>query len=323
LGRFVDGRHYRAGPDIQVRERYAFSFVDRVEVETMTERSTTRVSIAFSAHDGFRLNGTYFPAADGDRSPVLICPATGIRQSFYFPFADWLSKAGHSTFVFDYRGIGASLDTRHVRDSRARKQDWGQLDMPAALDWLLGETGAHAAHLIGHSAGAQLVGLMPNHASVRSLCAISASSGYIGNIRWPKRFAALLLAHMYVPLSVRLLGYVPAKALGWGDDLPPRVGIQWARWCSRPGYVANEFGSGVARHYYDEFTAPVIVVAATDDPLATPANIADWLRLLPRAKSDVHFIHPDNPDGRAIGHVGMFRREHSSLWPELTRGLLR
>ncbi|WP_241017846.1 alpha/beta fold hydrolase [Burkholderia sp. Ac-20349] len=306
-----------------MRDRHACSLVDWIEVEIMTERSTTRVSIAFPARDGFPLKGTYFPVVDGNRSPVLICPATGIRQSFYYPFADWLRNDGHSTFVFDYRGIGASLDTDHVRQSRARKQDWGQLDMPAALDWLLGETGARDAHLIGHSAGAQLVGLMPNHASVRSLCAISASSGYVGNIRWPKRFAALLLAHMYVPISVRLLGYVPARVLGWGDDLPPCVGLQWARWCRRPGYVANEFGAGVARHFYDEFAAPVTIVAATDDPLATPANIADWLRLLPRARSDIHFICPENPDGRAIGHVGMFRREHSSLWPALTSGLLR
>jgi len=289
----------------------------------MSERSTTRVCIDFVARDGFQLSGTYFPAVDDDRSPVLICPATGIRQSFYFPFADWLRRDGYSTFVFDYRGIGTSLDTRHVRQSRVRKQDWGELDMPAALDWLLGKTGAGHAHLIGHSAGAQLIGLMPNHASVRSLCAVSASSGYIGNIRWPQRFAALLLANAYVPIAARLLGYVPARVLGWGDDLPPRVGLQWARWCRRPGYVANEFGAGVTHHYYDEFTAPVTVVAATDDPLATPANVEDWLRLLPRAEHGVHFIHPENPGGRAIGHVGMFRREHSSLWPELIRGLPR
>lgn len=289
----------------------------------MSQCSTTRVCIDFFAHDGYQLSGTYFPAVDGNRSPVLICPATGIRQSFYFPFADWLRHDGYSTFVFDYRGIGESLDTRYVRQSCARKQDWGERDMPAALDWLLGKTGASDAHLIGHSAGAQLVGLMPNHASVRSLCAVSASSGYIGNIRWPQRFAALVLANAYVPISARLLGYVPARVLGWGDDLPPYVGLQWARWCRRPGYVANEFGAGVMRHYYDEFAAPVTVVVAADDPLATPANVEDWLRLLPKAERRVHVIHPENSDGRAVGHVGMFRREHSSLWPELTRGLLR
>lgn len=291
----------------------------------MSGRSACRQRIEFHAGDGFPLTGTYFPAISdaAANTPVLLCPATGLRQSFYFPFADWLRGNGHSTFVFDYRGIGASLDVRHVRQSRARKQDWGQLDMPAALDWLLGRTGARDAHLIGHSAGAQLVGLMPNHAAVRSLSAISASSGYVGNIRWPTRFTASLLANVYVPVAARLLDYVPAKVLGWGDDLPAAVGLQWARWCRRPGYVANDFGIGIASHYYNEFSAHVTVVAATDDPLATPANIEDWLRLLPRARSRIHFVSPQTCGGRAIGHVGMFRREHSSLWPELTGGWTR
>ncbi|WP_419686084.1 alpha/beta fold hydrolase [Burkholderia theae] len=287
----------------------------------MSRSPISRVRVAFHARDGFPLEGTYFPSASGACFPVLICPATGIRQSFYFPFADWLCATGYPVFVFDYRGMGASLDVRHVRQSRARKQDWGQLDMPAALDWLLGETGASEAHLIGHSAGAQLIGLMPNHASIRSLCAISASSGYVGNILWPNRIIALLLANLYVPVTARLLGYVPARMLGWGDDLPAHVGLQWARWCRHPGYMANEFGVGIEHHYYDEFSAPVTVVAATDDPLATLANIEDWLRWLPQARSALHFISPENCDGRAIGHVGMFRRQHSSLWPELTRGL--
>lgn len=287
----------------------------------MSRWPISRVRVAFHACDGFPLQGTYFPAALPTCFPVLICPATGLRQSFYFPFADWLCATGHPVFVFDYRGMGASLDVCHVRQSRARKQDWGQLDMPAALDWLLRESGASEAHLVGHSAGAQLVGLMPNHASIRSLCAISASSGYVGNIRWPKRMAALLLANLYVPVTARLLGYVPARVLGWGDDLPASVGLQWARWCRRPGYMANEFGVGVVRHYYSEFSAPITVVAATDDPLATPANIEDWLRWLPRARCNLHFISPKSCDGRAIGHVGMFRRQHASLWPELTRAL--
>ncbi|WP_322083502.1 alpha/beta fold hydrolase [Burkholderia sp. BCC1972] len=287
----------------------------------MTGQLAARVRVEFRAVDGYTLRGTYFPAAAGSSSPVLVCPATGLRQSFYFAFAEWLREGGYPTFVFDYRGIGASLDGCHVSQSSARKQDWGQLDMPAALDWLLGTTGARDAHLIGHSAGAQLVGLMPNHASIRSLCAISASSGYTGNIRGATRVAALLLANLYVPVTARLFGYVPARVLGWGEDLPARVGLQWARWCRRPGYMANEFGIGIARHYYDEFAAPVTVVAATDDPLATPANIEDWLRWLPSASRNVHFISSENCDGRTIGHVGMFRRTHSSLWRELTRGL--
>ena len=39
---------------------------------------------------------------------MLICPATGVPQRFYFRFAAWLAAQGHTVLVFDYRGIGQS-----------------------------------------------------------------------------------------------------------------------------------------------------------------------------------------------------------------------
>ena len=65
---------------------------------------------------GQSLSGTFFPAnnASNDK-PVLICPATGIIQKFYFPFARWLASQGYSVLVFDYRGIGKSLEQEHVK----------------------------------------------------------------------------------------------------------------------------------------------------------------------------------------------------------------
>lgn len=147
------------------------------------ENKTAHDAIRFTAADGYVLGGSYFPALGGSNTPVLICPATGVKQGFYYAFAQWLSEQGHPVMVFDYRGVGVSLAEAHVRYSKARKQDWGERDMPAALNWLLAKTAAQQAHVIGHSAGAQLAGLMPNHHAVRSLTAVSASSGYIGNIR--------------------------------------------------------------------------------------------------------------------------------------------
>lgn len=190
-----------------------------------------------------------------------------------------------------------------------------------ALNWLLAKTAARQAHVIGHSAGAQLVGLMSNHRAVRTLTAVSASSGYIGNIRWPFRATAMGLMWGYIPLSVSLLGYAPAKRLGWGEDLPADVARQWARWCRRPGYVENAFGAEIQRHYYAAFQAPIVVVAAADDRLVTQRSIADWLRLLPNARHSVHLLQPAEVDGRAIGHINMFRRSHAALWPRLIAGI--
>ncbi|OKB68541.1 alpha/beta hydrolase [Serratia marcescens] len=283
----------------------------------MDDKNTWHDAIRFIAADGCMLSGSYFPASSGDKTPVLICPATGVKQGFYYAFAQWLSEQGHSVLVFDYRGIGASLAEPHVRYSKARKQDWGEQDMPAALNWLLSKTAAQQAHLIGHSAGAQLVGLMPNHRAVRSLTAVSASSGYIGNIRWPFRAMAMFFMWCYIPLSVRLLGYAPAKRLGWGEDLPAGVARQWADWCRRPGYVENAFGTEIKRHYYAVFQAPIAVVAASDDALVTQRSIEDWLRLLPNARHAIHLLQPTQVGGQAIGHINMFRRSHAALWPQL------
>jgi len=67
-----------------------------------------RVTIA--CEDGTVLTGHFVRATAASRhEPVLLCPATGVRQHFYFRFAAWLAEQGHDVLVFDYRGVGLSL----------------------------------------------------------------------------------------------------------------------------------------------------------------------------------------------------------------------
>ncbi len=99
--------------------------------------------------------------------------------------------------AFDYRGIGASLDASSVRASKARKQDWGTHDMPAALDYLVDRFPDMIVHLVGHSAGGQLVGLMPNHRHLSSVVTVSSSSGYIGNMGLTQRLFATIFLKIY------------------------------------------------------------------------------------------------------------------------------
>jgi len=249
--------------------------------------------------------------------PVLLCGATGVRQRFYTAFAEWLCEQGHPVMSFDYRGIGDSLHGVSVRNSRVRKQDWGELDMPAALDTLLTETGVGQAVLLGHSAGGQLVGLMPNHARLAGVVAVSGSSGYVANLYPRTRWAARLLFGLYMPMTGALLGYVPARIIGWGEDLPRGVARQWGYWCSSPGYVENDFGKSIAQHYYAEIQVPIVALNASDDPIATPANIDDLLRLFPNAPQTKRSLQPHRFGLARIGHIDMFRRRCSVLWPEV------
>ena len=115
-----------------------------------------RENIVFSTRDKVALSGTLF-LPESPKALVLVCAATGIRQQFYWSFAEWLATQGYGVLTFDYRGIGASLGASSVRESKAKKQDWGTHDMPAALDYLVHGFPGMPIHLVGHSAGGQLV----------------------------------------------------------------------------------------------------------------------------------------------------------------------
>jgi predicted alpha/beta hydrolase len=272
-------------------------------------------SVEIVTADGTLLAGRFFAAGLAKQSnPVLICAATGVSQRFYAAFARWLAQQGIDVLTFDYRGIAASLREAHVRQCRARKQDWGQLDMPAALDWLRQRSGAETVDLVGHSAGAQLVGLMHNHAAIRRVLMVSASSGHVRGLRFPYRIAAYAYLRFYLPVTARALGYSPSKIIGMGEDLPAGVARQWSRWCLRPGYVANEFGRGVARHYYEEFRAPILSLYASDDSIATNRNVDDLLRLFPNAPKQTVCLEPRQFNVPTFGHVDFFRASSSSAW---------
>jgi predicted alpha/beta hydrolase len=274
--------------------------------------------IQFQAADGRQVVGAFFKPATADRGrAVLICGATGVPQRFYAPLAGWLAQQGVAVLTFDFRGIGRSLTEPHVRQCKARKQDWGQLDMPAALAWLRQRAGVEQVDVIGHSAGGQLIGLMPNHASIRRVAMVACSSGYVGRIGFPGRLAAEFFLRAWLPATSRLLGYAPLRVIRFGEDLPAGVAVQWGRWCRRPGYVANGFGREIERHYYDEFRAPILALRASDDRIATAANVQDLLRLFPKAPTETRTLDARSTGG-SIGHVGFFRRAHSNLWPILT-----
>jgi predicted alpha/beta hydrolase len=279
-------------------------------------------AVGFRAADRVELSGRFFRrSTDGRATPVLVCPATGVPQRYYAPFAAWLAERGHDTLTLDYRGIGESLREPHVRHCRARKAQWGQLDMPAALDWLRERTHSAEVNLVGHSAGAQLVGLMPNHAAIRRVLMVAGSSGYVAGIAFPQRLAAEVFLRLYLPVVSRLLGYAPLRVIRYGEDLPAGVARDWARWCRRPGYVANGFGREIERHYYDEFRAPILALYAADDSIASDANVRDLLRLFPRATSQIRLLDPRQHQVPSIGHTEFFRRNRQALWPLVTEWL--
>ena len=269
--------------------------------------------LAFAARDGEPLVGRLF-TSEGPLAATLIAPATGVPARFYRSFARALTQASITAFVFDYRGIGESL-RGHVKDSDARKQDWGQLDMPAALDELARRAPGVPLTLVGHSAGGQLVGLMDNVARLERIVQVASSSGYMGAMGWRYRVLGRLLLCAYGSLSVRALGYGATRWVGWGEDLPSGVLRQWAEWCSTPGYLESSFGDSIEQHWFDEIRCPLLNLSAEDDPIATQANVSDILRLFPNAGIERRRLDPHGAGVGKIGHIDFFRSRCAPLWP--------
>ncbi len=272
------------------------------------------------AADGTRLVGARY-AARGDRGgPVtVIAGATGVRQRYYARFAAWLAGQGVDVVTFDYRGIGDSLEGE-VSASRARMRDWGALDLAAALDWTRDALGARAVGVVGHSAGGQLVGLLPDVRRVAALVTVGSQSGDYRLWPAPSRWRMALLWYGLVPGVTRAAGFLPGR-LGVGESLPAGVALEWARWCRTRGYFDGDPSVDV-RARLGEVRAPLLGYSFDDDPYAPPAAVDALLALY--ANADV--TRRKVSASARLGHFGFFRpRARERYWTEardfLRRGL--
>ncbi|MBI3382393.1 MAG: alpha/beta fold hydrolase [Aquabacterium sp.] len=278
-------------------------------------------SITITCADGVHLQGHFAPASGGAPGlPVLLSPATGVKQHFYLRFVSWLAAQGHDVLVFDYRGIGLSRHG-HLKHNKATLAEWGQLDQVAALDWLLQRTGRDQVLMLGHSAGGQMIGLLPNHQRVARLVGVSASTGWFRGMRLGFRLKAHLGLRCLVPLGTLVKGYGPTSAVGLGEDLPAGVARQWGQWCAAGGYATNAIRGKPEQDFHAEVRTPITVLYAEDDDIATPTTVADLLRTFPSTQKQAMRIKPASHGLKAIGHIDWFRASHQALWPMIASSL--
>jgi predicted alpha/beta hydrolase len=67
---------------------------------------------------------------------------------------------------------------------------------------------------------------------------------------------------------------------------------------------------------FDKVQGPVLALAFTDDPIATPAAVTALLRSYPDAQVEQRWIRPADAGVRSLGHRGFFAERHRDLlWP--------
>ncbi|MBR8282483.1 alpha/beta hydrolase family protein [Burkholderia vietnamiensis] len=281
----------------------------------------TSESIAFSAADGYALRGTLWSPDAPPRALVLIHPATAVPERLYAGFARFLTTRGFAALTYDYRGIGASRPAR-LNKLQARMRDWIELDVGAAIAWARDTHRAVPLLAVGHSVGGHAVGLSAGTAHLRAAVLVAAHAGSTRLIESAaERLKVRLILHVLGPLASALLGYVPGKRLGLGEDLPAGVFREWSRWTALPHYFFDDPTLGAAERFSKQ-RLPILAVGFDDDPWANRRAIDLLVSYLTGAAVERRQIDPHAAGTGPVGHMGFFRsRPGAALWPGVANWL--
>lgn len=262
------------------------------------------------------LAATVYRPKNEVKKAVMIAPATGIKRQFYHNFATHLAENGFGVLTFNNEGIGESLSSALAKCD-ASLISWGRHDMPAVLDALQDEFSDATYHLIGHSAGGQLIGLMPNYSALASVFNVACSSGRIKNMSMPYKLKAMGFMDAFIPLANLTLGYTPSDKIGMGEPLPRGVSRQWREWCNGAGYIKTAFGKSIQTHFYDDITMTSLWLGFSDDDIANSKNMDDMIRVFTKMPVEKHFLDPKDFGLNSIGHMRYFSSRTNVKAPQL------
>ncbi len=235
-------------------------------------------------HDGQKLIAHLFEPAMEPTAAVLIVPAMGAVQSYYFALATWLAEQGFIVLTFDYRGIGFSRQGS-LRSFDVNIIDWAEKDCATMIDTLEGLAKSCPLFWIGHSLAGQILAFVPNLFKIKQVISITSGSGYWRDNAWNLKWKVLWLWYVVAPLAIGVYGYFPGKSLRKVGDLPRDVMLQWRRWCLNPDYAA---GAEQAYTLYQAVHTPIISLSFTDDELLSKNSITHLLNLYSEAPIHAH-----------------------------------
>lgn len=278
-------------------------------------RAVHERSVAFKAADGAELVGRLYRPEGRAFAAVVLNSATGVPQGFYAHFARWLAaERGMACLTYDYRGLGRSV-AGPIRRHKADMIDWGIADQQAARRAMRREVPGTQLWVIGHSLGAMLLPHQTEMDDVARVIGVASGMVHYTDHPWPYRATALAFWFGVGPLATAVCGFMPAKRLGFGEDLPSGVYWQWRKWCTSREFYDADLGDRLPPPNWTA-SAPVRLIAFSDDDLIPPGCVRRLADVYgPAAKQDI--LDPADYGLASIGHLSAFSRRNRAIWPAL------
>ncbi len=269
----------------------------------------------FECADGVVLRGHWWGTEGATRNPVVIInPATGVKAAYYHRYAAFLAEHGFAVLTYDYRGIGLSRPAGRLRGSGFTWRQWGEQDFEAALAHALAQGGGDPL-VVGHSIGGFLPGYAPSAARISRLLTVGAQYAYWPDYRRKDRLSLFLKWHVAMPAITLALGFFPGRGLGWLEDLPAGVALEWSFRGSR---MEARMKQPLRTTILDRFAAvqaPMLALSVSDDPFATHSAVNRALSYYTSAERLKVMLEPADLGVARVGHFDLFHARHgSSFW---------
>jgi len=184
-------------------------------------------------------------------------------------------------------------------------QAWGEMDLAAVIDWVRNESRPQRLVAIAHSIGGQILPMAPNSDQIDAVLGIAIQKGHWRLWNGPKKYGVYAFFRFYIPLCIRLFGYVP---LAWAGlhHLEKNAARDYARWTMHLDYTDNHEES--LMHRFAEFRAPILALSFADDTKYAPRPAVDFLVRHYYLQAPVWRCHlsPDELGLAGLGHSGFF-----------------
>lgn len=283
-------------------------------IENSSACSVEDVSFRSGEH---KLCGRVYAPAGATRAIVVLNGATGVPARFYDPFARWLAEEKKlACLIFDYRDFGAS-QSRSMRKSKATMVDWGVYDQEAARDFARVSFPGLPLWIIGHSLGAMCLPFQRNLDQIDRVIAVASGLVHVRDHPWPYQALAHLFWYGPATIGTAIFGFLPAKAMRLGKDLPARVYWQWRKWCTTRGFYARDMGGVLPFPDWSGLTAPTKFVAVSDDVMAPPSTVWRLMRCFPSAPKTQLVLRPGDFGLDGLGHIEVFMEKNRAAWDQL------
>lgn len=294
-------------------------------MDRASDNISSGLPVSLRTSDAQTLAGhLWLPAHAEQIGIAVINPATAVKAAYYHRFARFLAQHGYAVLTYDYRGIGASR-VRHLRATRdTDKFAWGAYDCDAALQWAVDNFPGQPLQVVAHSIGGLMVGLASHGKHVRRCLTVGAQYAYWRDYAADRRLSMWLRWHLLMPLMTSVLGYFPARRLGWHEDLPAAAAYEWA---FRPAHLEQSYRRHARRgvdplQHFPAMTGEILAIGLSDDPFGTPAALDRLLGYYEGARRTRIEIRPEAIGADHIGHFAYFHdRFADTLWTDALRWL--